>query len=44
MQYYASTVDNHRYGCGNKVLHNVVGGRIGVFEGNGGDLCIGLPM
>ena len=44
MQYYASVVDNVRYGSGNKVLHNVVGGRLGVFEGNGGDLRIGLPM
>ncbi|RCS59304.1 YbcC family protein [Parvibium lacunae] len=44
MQYYASTVDNPRYGSGNKVLHNVVGGHIGVFEGNGGDLRIGLPL
>ena len=44
MQYYASTVDNRRYGSGNKVLHNVVGGRIGVFEGNGGDLRIGLAI
>jgi uncharacterized protein YbcC (UPF0753/DUF2309 family) len=44
MQYYASVVDNPRYGSGNKVLHNVVGGRLGVFEGNGGDLRIGLPM
>jgi uncharacterized protein YbcC (UPF0753/DUF2309 family) len=43
-QYYASTVDNLRYGSGNKVLHDVVGGHIGVFEGNGGDLRIGLPM
>ncbi|PTY36103.1 hypothetical protein BGP77_01945 [Saccharospirillum sp. MSK14-1] len=43
MQYFASTVDNARYGSGNKTLHNVVGGRIGVFEGNGGDLRIGLP-
>lgn len=43
-QYYASTVDNERYGSGNKVLHNVVGGHLGVFEGNGGDLRIGLPM
>jgi uncharacterized protein len=42
MQYYASTVDNIRYGSGNKTLHNVVGGRLGVFEGNGGDLRIGL--
>jgi uncharacterized protein YbcC (UPF0753/DUF2309 family) len=44
LQYLASTVDNRRYGSGNKVLHNVVGGRIGVFEGNGGDLRIGLSM
>lgn len=44
MQYYASTVDNRLYGSGNKVLHNVVGGTIGVFEGNGGDLRIGLPL
>ena len=44
MQCHASTVDNRRYGSGNKVLHNVVGGHLGVFEGNGGDLRIGLPM
>lgn len=44
LQYYASTVDNRRFGSGNKVLHNVVGGSIGVFEGNGGDLRTGLPM
>ncbi|MBC54557.1 MAG: hypothetical protein CMQ34_12060 [Gammaproteobacteria bacterium] len=44
MQYYASTVDNQRFGSGNKTLHNVVGGRIGVFEGNAGDLRIGLPF
>ncbi len=44
LQYYASTVDNVRYGSGDKVLHNVVGGHLGVFEGNGGDLRIGLPM
>ncbi len=43
MQYYASVVDNKRYGSGNKTLHNVTGDRIGVFEGNGGDLRIGLP-
>ncbi|WP_308389003.1 DUF2309 domain-containing protein [Acidithiobacillus sp. AMEEHan] len=42
MQYYASTIDNQRQGCGNKVLHNVVGGTIGVLEGNGGDLRVGL--
>jgi uncharacterized protein YbcC (UPF0753/DUF2309 family) len=44
LQYHASTVDNPRYGSGNKVLHNVVGGNVGVFEGNGGDLRIGLPL
>lgn len=42
LQYYASTVDPDRFGSGNKVLHNVVCGRIGVFEGNTGDLRIGL--
>ncbi|MCZ4311931.1 DUF2309 domain-containing protein [Comamonadaceae bacterium G21597-S1] len=43
LQYHASTVDPQRYGSGDKVLHNTVGGHIGVFEGNGGDLRIGLP-
>jgi uncharacterized protein YbcC (UPF0753/DUF2309 family) len=43
-QYYASTVDNARYGCGDKVLHNIVGGHLGVFEGNSGDLRIGLSL
>jgi len=42
LQYYASTVDNARFGSGNKVLHNVVG-RLGVFEGTAGDLRTGLP-
>ncbi|SFI57887.1 hypothetical protein SAMN05216206_2454 [Pseudomonas guineae] len=42
LQYLTSTTDNLRFGSGNKVLHNVVGGCIGVFEGNGGDLRIGL--
>ncbi len=41
-QYHASTCDPQRLGSGNKVLHNVVGGHLGVFEGNGGDLRIGL--
>jgi uncharacterized protein YbcC (UPF0753/DUF2309 family) len=44
MQYFASTVDNRRFGSGNKTLHNVVGGRLGVFEGNGGDLRVGLAL
>ncbi len=42
LQYYGSTVDNDHFGCGNKVLHNVVG-TLGVLEGNGGDLRTGLP-
>ncbi|WP_295537921.1 DUF2309 domain-containing protein [uncultured Pseudacidovorax sp.] len=41
-QYHASTCDPARLGSGNKLLHNVVGGTLGVFEGNGGDLRIGL--
>jgi len=44
MQYYSSVCDNYNYGSGNKVLQNVVGGNIGVFEGNGGDLRIGMSM
>ncbi len=44
MQYYGSTVDNRRFGSGNKTLHNVVGGSIGVLEGNGGDLRVGLAL
>lgn len=43
-QYNASMTDTQRYGSGNKLLHNVVGGNLGVFEGNGGDLRIGLPL
>jgi len=44
LQYYASVTDTRMYGSGNKLLHNVVGGHVGVFEGNGGDLRIGLPL
>ncbi len=44
MQYYGSVVDNERFGSGNKVLHNIVGGAVGVLEGNGGDLRVGLPL
>lgn len=44
LQYYGSVVDPEHLGAGNKVLHNVVGGRLGVLEGNGGDLRIGLAL
>lgn len=44
LQYYASVTDNLKYGSGNKLLHNVVGGHIGVFEGNSGDLRGGLAL
>lgn len=43
MQYHLSVTDPLHFGSGSKLLHNVVGGGIGVFEGNGGDLRIGLP-
>ena len=41
-QYHASSCDPLNMGSGNKLLHNIVGSHIGVFEGNGGDLRIGL--
>lgn len=43
LQYYASSVDNERYGAGNKTLHNVTAG-LGVLEGSAGDLRTGLPL
>ncbi len=42
LQYYGSSVNQEAFGSGNKVLHNVVG-TLGVLEGNGGDLKVGLP-
>ena len=41
-QYLFSTIDNRAYGSGDKVTQNVIGG-LGVVQGNGGDLAIGLP-
>jgi hypothetical protein len=43
MQYYASTIDNQRYGAGTKAIHSVVGG-FGLVAGGGGDLLTGLPL
>jgi uncharacterized protein YbcC (UPF0753/DUF2309 family) len=43
LQYYASSIDNERFGSGDKTLHNVVGG-VGVLEGAAGDLRVGLPL
>jgi uncharacterized protein YbcC (UPF0753/DUF2309 family) len=42
LEYYFSTVNNDRYGCGSKVLHNV-NGLFGVMEGASSDLRTGLP-
>lgn len=42
LQYFGSAVAPTLFGAGNKLLHNVVGG-IGVVEGNGGNLRVGLP-
>jgi uncharacterized protein YbcC (UPF0753/DUF2309 family) len=44
LQYYGSTVAPGVFGSGDKTLHNVVGAGIGVLEGNGGDLRVGLPL
>jgi uncharacterized protein YbcC (UPF0753/DUF2309 family) len=43
LQYFGSAVNQDAFGCGNKVLHNVVG-TLGVLEGNGGDLRVGMPL
>lgn len=44
LQYFASVTAPGVYGAGNKLLHSVVGGNLGVIEGNGTDLRIGLPL
>ncbi|NMT64950.1 YbcC family protein [Marinobacter orientalis] len=44
MQYFGSVTMLDVHGAGNKLLHSVVGGNIGVIEGNGTDLRIGLPL
>jgi len=42
LEYYFSTVDNDRFGCGTKVPHNVTG-LFAVMEGSCSDLRTGLP-
>ncbi|MDD1622246.1 MAG: DUF2309 domain-containing protein [Methylococcaceae bacterium] len=42
LEYYFSTVNNERLGCGSKVPHNLTG-FFAVMEGAGGDLRTGLP-
>lgn len=41
--YYFSAVDPDVLGAGDKITHNAVGG-IGVYQGAGGDLRLGLPL
>jgi uncharacterized protein YbcC (UPF0753/DUF2309 family) len=43
LQYFASVTAPDTYGAGNKLLHSVIGGNMGVIEGDGSDLRIGLP-
>lgn len=43
LQYLASTVDNDKFGSGDKAIHHRVGSH-GVVLGNGGDLRTGLPL
>ena len=42
-QYYFSTVDPGVFSAGDKTVHNIVAG-IGVIQGAGGDLQVGLPL
>jgi uncharacterized protein len=43
LEYYFSSVDNGRFGCGTKLPHNVIG-LLGVMNGHQGDLQTGLPL
>ena len=42
LEYYFSTIDSERFGCGSKVPHNVTG-LFAVMEGASSDLRTGLP-
>jgi uncharacterized protein YbcC (UPF0753/DUF2309 family) len=43
LEYYFSTIDNERFGCGTKIPHNITG-LVGVMEGAASDLRTGLPL
>ena len=43
LEYYFSTVNNDRFGCGSKAPHNV-SGFFGIMEGSSSDLRTGLPQ
>jgi len=43
LEYYFSAVNNDRYGCSSKVVHNL-SGLFGVMEGTASDLRTGLPQ
>jgi uncharacterized protein YbcC (UPF0753/DUF2309 family) len=42
LEYYFSTVDNNRYGCSTKIMHNLTG-MFALMDGAGSDLRTGLP-
>jgi uncharacterized protein YbcC (UPF0753/DUF2309 family) len=42
LEYYFSTVNNERFGCGTKMAHNVTG-FFGIMDGASSDLRTGLP-
>jgi uncharacterized protein YbcC (UPF0753/DUF2309 family) len=43
LEYYFSTINNERFGCGSKVPHNITG-LFSVMEGTSSDLRTGLPQ
>jgi len=43
LEYYFSTVNDERFGCGTKVPHNVTG-FFGIMDGTSSDLRTGLPI
>lgn len=43
LEYYFSTINNERFGCGTKIPHNITG-LFGVMEGTSSDLRTGLPL